>query len=277
MPIDDKFLLYCLAKTFNTTLGIEICDDTTAYLKAKSKKFSKLSTDEKMYYTKYSIQLAQSLSEYFTKIKLFELNTDPDHIIIHDFRLIWEKNNIAHVSMSHNSINVKDLIPEKLMKICKYRKNSNVYKEYTEQYQKINNKGYQKIQSKTKYSELSDKTKNSAILEPMCDLVMNTISRKRKCAQYLYNHLFNESDRIVLRLYKKRFTIYDFGAVSNDIDSFKTKLYEGNEIEIIFSNKAKFTMCLHTNAPEIKEHLSIKFRTQFKNMDEIYAVCTTSI
>jgi len=122
MPVNEKYLLYSLANTFNTILGVDICDDTKAYIKSNSKSFSKLSTVDKMYYTKYALQVAQSLSEYLEGISMFELNTDADNEIVHDFRLTWKKGSVANISMSHNSINIRDVIPEKLMKICKYKK-----------------------------------------------------------------------------------------------------------------------------------------------------------
>jgi len=273
MPVNQKYLLYSLAKTFNSTLNVDICEDTKVYVKKVSKLFAKLDTDEKMYYTKYSLQLAQNFINYLGTITMFELNTDPDAEVDHEFRLVWKKKNIAHISMLHTSINTKDIIPEKLMRICKYKRNTNVCKEYTHQYKKINDKGYKKIQTKSKYSELSIKTKNKAILEPICDLTMATLSKKRKCANNLFNHLFNENDRIVLKLYKNRFTMYDFSTELPTVESFRMKHNpNNNEILITFNNGAKFNLVLHTNASEIKEHLSIKFHTSFKNMDELFAV-----
>lgn len=277
MPINENLLLYSLANTFNTTLGVDISSDTKAFVKSNAKKFVKLTTSEKMYYTKYSIQLAQSLSEYLDDIKLFEINTDEEPEIIHDFRLTWKKNNIAHISMSHNSINIRDLIPEKLMRICKYKRNTKICKMYTEKYKKINSSGYKKIQSKTKYSELTYKSKNRNLLEPVCDLVLTTLSKKRKCASNLYNHLFAETDRLVLKLYKNRFTIYDFGKELDNVESFRMKLNSGNELLITFNNGVKFNLVLQTNGSEIKQHLSLKFHTSIKNMDDLFAICNSSI
>ena len=272
MPVDEKLLLYNVANTFNTILAIDICDNTKAYLKSKAKSFAKLDTEQKMYYAKYAIQFAKSLMDYLENITYFELNVDADHAIVHDFRLTWKKKNIAHISMSHDSIITKDIIPEKLMKICKYKGNTNISKLYTQEYKKLNDKGYKRAQNKNKYSELSVKTKNSAILEPVCDLVMSTLSKKRKCAPNLYDYLFSESDRIVFKLYKNRFTLYDFGKDLEDVESFRMKLYGGNEILITFNNGTKFELVLKTNATEIKEHLSIKFHTNFKNIDELFAI-----
>ena len=272
MPVDQKLLLYSLAKTFNSVLGVDVCDDTLSYLKKITKTFNKLDTDEKMYYTKYSLSVAQSLMNYLKKISLFKLCVDSESEVVHDFTLKWGKNKLAYVSLSHNSINIKDIIPEKLMKICKYKRNTNICKAYTNQYDTICKKGYQRIKSKTKYSELSFKTKNKAMLEPVCELVVNTLSKKRKCAEHLYNHLFDEQDRIVFKLYKNRYTMYDFGKELDNVESFRMKLGSDNVITITFNNKTSFNLCLQTNATEIKEHLSLKFHTNFTNMDELFAV-----
>lgn len=277
MPVDENLLLFSLANTFNTTFKINICADTKAFIKATGKKFDKLPNSEKVYYVKYSIKLAESLSDYLDDIKLFEINTDPDHDIVHDFRLTWAKKNVAHISMSHKTINVKDVIPEKLMKICKYKRNTKICKAYTEKYKKINSNGYKKIKSKNKYSELSDKSKNSNLLGPICDLVLNTLSKKRKCASNFYDFLFAESDRLVLKLYKSRFTIYDFGKELVDVESFGMKLNPGNELLITFNNGVKFSLVLQTNASEIKEHLSLKFHTKIKNLDDLFGVANASI
>lgn len=277
MPVDEKLLLYSLAKTFNSALDVAICEDTKQYIKKKSKQFAKLDTDEKIYYSKYAIKLAQCLMDYLEGITMFEINTDSEHDINHDFRLIWKKKNIAHISMSHNSINVNDIIPKKLMRICKYKRNTNICKGYSLEYKKINDKAYGKIKSNNKYSEVSEKLKNKNILEPVCNLVVNTLSRKRKCALNLYNHLFGESDRIVFKLYKNRFTMYDFGQDLDDVDSFGMKLAGSNEIVITFNNKTKFMLALQTNVSEIKQDLSLKFHTTLKNMDELFAVSSSTV
>jgi len=253
-------------------LGIGISDDTKAFIKSHSKKFAKLSVNDKMYYTKYSIQLAQSLMEYLKDISSFELNTDEDNETTHDFRLIWKKNNVAHICMSHGSINVNDVIPKKLMKICKYKKNTNMYKAYTAKYDSLNNKGYQKVKKYEKYSELSEKLKNNSILFPIRNLVLATLSKKRKCAAHLFNHLFGEQDRIVFRLYRNRFTMYDFGRGIDGVESFRMKLNQDNDIVITFNNKTKFMLSLQTNASKVSDNLSIKFHTTFKNMDDLFAV-----
>ena len=277
MPLSEEFVLYSLADFFNRTLEVKMSKDTLAFIKNKSKDFSKLSTADKIYYFKYSVQLAESLMRYLDGICYFEINTDETNDIAHDFRLTWKKNKVVHISIYHNTINVHDVIPEKLMKICKYKRNTKVCKSYNENYRRINDMAYKKIKSKTKYTELSDKAKNKAFVSPVCDLVVTTLSKKRKCAAHLYNHLFSESNRIVIKLHKNRFVMYDFGQELGSVDSYRMKLSHDNHITITFNNKAKFVLNLQPNGPLIKEHLSIKFHTNFKNMDDIFAVDTQSV
>lgn len=272
MSIDTDILLCYLAKVFNTTLGIDISDETSIYIKKKSKTCATLDLEEKIYYAKYALKLAEALNGYLEEVSYFEINIDEENEIVHDFKLTWKNKNIAHISMSHKTINTRDIIPEKLMKICKYKRNTNICKEYTQRYNNLNSKIYQKISSNEKYSEVSDKTKRKFIYEPLCQLIMDVVSKKRKCAEYLYKHLFDESNRIVLRLYKNRFVIYDFGKEIDDIEGFKMK-YNGEKlISVTFNNDAYFDLVLHTNASEIKEHISVKFKTAFKNIDEIFAI-----
>lgn len=278
MPVNEKLLLHNLASTFNTLLNVELDDDTKSYIKANAKEFSKLATDEKIYYQQYSLHLVQQLVDYLGTIATFELNTDADHEIIHDFRLIPKKGETSHISMSHGSINIRDIIPEKLMKICKYKKNTNIAKSYLEGYGKISQSGYAKIKSTNKYSELSDKTKTKVLYKPFCELVTSTLAKKRKCTVNLYQHLFAESNRIILKLYKNRFVIYDFGIeLENNVESFKMKSVADNKISVVFNNGLEFLLALQTNGTEIKEHLSLKFHTSLENMDEIFAVRTGTI
>lgn len=277
MPVDEKLLLYILANTFNTSLGISICDKTKKYIKSKSKEFNKLESSDKIYYSKYAIKLANCLFEYLEGICMFEINTNSEGEIIHDFRLTWKKNNVTHISMSHASINIKNIIPEKLMKICKYKKNTNICKKYISEYTKICDNAYKKIKSKEKYSDLNEKTKNTVLLEPVSSLFVDSLALKRKNAENLYNHLFCETDRIVFKLYKNRFTMYDFGKELANIKTYKLKLAHCNEITVTFNNGTIFVLTLHTNSTEIKEHISLKYRTNFSNMDEIFAINSCSV
>jgi len=277
MSKHEKILLYSLANTFHTLLKLDICEATREYIKTKLKTFSNLIVADKMYYSQYALKLASSLMDYLSDVIIFELNTDDAHEINHDFRLIWGKKYISHINISHKNILVRDIIPEKLMKICKYKKNTKICKSYQKHYKKISTRGYKKIKTMEKYSEIPAKLKNSAIIVPVCELVVQSLSKKRKCAQNLYNHLMGENERLVLKLYKNRFVLYDFSSNSHTVESFKMKLTSPSDILLTFNNNAQFSLSLHTNASKVKEHLSLKFRTKFKNIDELFAVMSTTI
>lgn len=271
--MNEELLLYSLINTFSSVLKIDVSSKTLKYLKSKKKDFSKLSSSEKMHYSKYSLEMSNKINDYLKKITFFELNTESDSNIVHDFRLTWGKDKIAYVSMCHKTININNLIPNKLMKICKYKRNTKICKAYEESYNEINLNGYNKIKSKVKYSKISAEKKSKYLLQPICNLVHETLSKKRKCAQHFYNHLFNESERIVFKVYKDRFIMYDFdNDVSQDVESYRMKVLEDNVLEITFSNNVKFNLTLRTNATEIKEHLSLKFVTKLENLDELFEV-----
>lgn len=272
MQLDHTLLLYSIAQTFNNSLLIPICSDTKLFLKKTADSYLKLNRTEKMYYTSYATKLADSLSNYLTGITLFELNDDDQSEIVHDFRLKWKKSQVSYICMCHKSINIRDIIPEKLMKFCGYTKKTNICKDYLVDYNNLNEKIYNKINDNEKYSDLNDKTKTNAVLAPFCSLVVDTLSGKRKCAEKLYTHLFDEADRIVLKLYKNRFIMYDFGIETNEIQSYKMKKESKNTISVTFNNDACFILSLNTNATDIKARLSLKFRTNFVNIDDLFAV-----
>ena len=245
-----------------------------------------------MYYTNYGMKIASGLAEYFDSIKMFELNSHEDgeddaddaddadvetNLPVHDFRLLYKNKRIAYVSMSHSGIAVNNLIPEKLMKICRYRKNAKISQKYTKKYDKICSNIYKKIKKNNKYSDMTPKSKDKIIFEPICDLIHDTIGKTRKCANNLYSYIFSESDRIVLKLYKNRFKIYDFGIDKGAITSYSMKVIEKDQIHITFSNGAEFHLRLHTNSYNVKQHISLKFRSKFVNMDEMFSICSVSI
>lgn len=279
MSVDRDILLYHIVSTFDTIVSTDLCKNSKNLLKDAD---IDLSVQDKIYYTNYSLKIVQKIIDHVTndlslKIKGIEINVEEDHEIVHDFRIICSKNHLIHVSMNHKSINVNDIIPEKLMKICGYKKNTSMYKTYTAEYQEICEKSYRKIKSYEKYSELDDKIKDKMIIAPITQLVFDTLSKKRKCVKNIYNHLYGDGNRIVLRLYKNRFRIYDLNRDIDEIKSFGMKISEDNEIVIKFNNGMIFNLKLRTNAPDIKERLSVKFRTTFKNLDELFVMCDVGV
>jgi len=277
MSLDEQMLLYSLSCTFENTIGASLGENAQSFQKSHTKNFSKLPPAERMHYTKYSLQLAESFSEHVGIIKEFEINLDPGIDIPHDFSITPKKGEKKYVSLSHKDIHLRDVIPEKFARVCKYKKNTNIYRNFSTNYQKINENAYKKISSKERYNCVSDKLKQSAIFYPICELIIDSFAKKRKCAPYLYRYLFEESERMVLKLYKNRFVVYDFGTILDDVQSFKMKMTGENEITITFNNGAEFILSLKTNSNEIKEKLSLKFSVQFKTMDKLFAVSNKSV
>jgi len=291
---DNEYLIYSLANTFRNNLGIELCDDTAEYLSGKiSKKYGKLPQEDKLYYATYSLKLAQSLLDYIPRTYMFALNlkssssesdtgsdsNSDDDTTPYNFKLKSKKCGTKRIRLVNTGDFVNDIIPCKLMKICKYRKNTNVSKEFRSEYEHITEKMYEKISSKEKYSDLNEKRKNKIVYEPVTSLVSDTLSKKRKCAEHLYEHMFGESDTIVMKIYKKRFVIYDFGVVLQDssVKSFSLSKHGADELKITFNNGTKFILTLKTNSTEIKEHISLKFHVKFDNLDELFVVRTGSV
>jgi hypothetical protein len=277
MSVDTQILLHSLAQTFHSSLEIGVSEDTEEYM--SNKKSEKNSQADKLYYTTYSLEVARCLSEYIPKITTFELNTGQKTNLEFDFKLVSKKVGNKYIAILKPSTLVNDIIPNRLMKICKYRKNSDVYGEYTTAYKEISDKIKDKIKSKGKYSELTEEFKQKKIYKPITKLVAETLRNKRKCAGFLYMHLFGETKRIVVRPCKKRFVVYDFGSEVSDLEitSFKLEVNGSDEIELTFSNGAKFNLTLRTNSTDIKDELSLKFHTNFVNIDELFAVKSSGV
>ena len=275
MSIDNKLLLYNIIETFKS-LDVPICKSSVKYLEQEKIYCNEISLDEKIYYKKYSLLIIQKLLDYLGGIMKFEINMDEDRD--YDFRLKKEDNDMINISMYHNSIKIKDIIPKKLMKICKYSKNTKITKEYNEKYDEIVKEAYDKICSKNKYSDISEKTKISLLYSPICNLVYDKLSRKRNCSENLYKHIFQECGRMVLKLYKNRFTIYDFNLQSDmEIKSFRMKMVLPNKLLLTFNNGANFNLILQTNGSEIKQYISLKFHVSFINMNNLFAISTSTI
>jgi hypothetical protein len=265
MSVDKKILLYNLAKILGSMYSVKLEDSAKEYIKENKD----CDNEEKTRYIEYSVQLAKKLIEYVGEITSLDINPEVEGIIC-DFKLCVGKKKF-YVSMDHFTINIKNIIPEKLMKICNYSKKNKIYKEYMDEYNQFCENLYGKIKKNEKYSDLSDEEKNKLIIKPMNKIVVNTISRKKTCASSLFNHLFDESKRLVLKLYKSRFVIYDFGVELDEVKSYRMSCNE-NTINIIFNNKASFDLVLNTNSPKINEHISLKYTTNFLNIDDLFAV-----
>uniref|UniRef100_A0A6C0C9Y2 Uncharacterized protein n=1 Tax=viral metagenome TaxID=1070528 RepID=A0A6C0C9Y2_9ZZZZ len=262
---------YCLAAMFDK-MGTTLCTRTMLLQKKMIKKFGQLEIDEKLYFNKYASHVAGGLFNYLGDINLYETNNIDEEL--HDIRLSTDNGeSFYYISLSHADIKIKDIIPDKLAKIYNFKKKSDNHDTYTEEYDKLNKKMYKQVRSFDKFSEVPTETKNDELFEPTCDLVLSVIDDNQERAKYLYSHLFSEDDRIVLKLLKSRFVIYDFGIKTvKHITSCETEKEDQNKIILTFNNQTNFILTLGTNASDVKEHISLKFKTKFKNMDGIYCV-----
>jgi len=103
-------------------------------------------------------------------------------------------------------------------------------------------------------------------------------SNPKKYSKFLFNHLFNESDRVVIQIYKNRFTIFDFSIrLADDVDDFEVQYITGGKLKFTFNNGTIFTLELVLNSSQIKENLSIKFRTSFDNIYELYGITRAGV
>lgn len=279
MSVDLELLLYSLAKAFNSTLNLDLDKHTLKFIKKIDEDFNDIVLEDKIYYYNYAGQIMKTLVNYLDDITVFELKDENDeNKEEYDFKLTWgEDNDVTYISMHHNTICVKDILPVKLMKVCQYRKNTTVSIDYKKKYNEITKTAYKKIKDNKKYSEVSNKTKNTYILEPVCELVYETINKKKKCAKHLYEHIFNESNRIVFTLYKFRFIMYDFGKDLGEVETFKMKLCDDNLISLEFNNGTIFNLKLDINSTDVKKYVSLKFKIKFDNMDDLFLISKGTI
>lgn len=268
---DKNHLLHCIATSFATTFDIPLSKESIKTQASYTKKFNKLEPDDKYYYTKYAFQIVKNLTEYIDDIKSFEF-VESETI---DFNLRWGDNYEVPVSLSYYEPPIRNIIPAKLMKICKYTRNSKVYQKYDSEYTELSNSIYQEIGGYDKFSELDDETKQTIIYDPIMELIKTTLTKKRLCAGKLFNHLFDKPNIIMIKLQKYKFTIYDFNKDIDDATSFRINISKGKLI-FKFNNGCNFSLKLQTNSSEIKEYLSLKFITKFINLDDLFCVCANS-
>lgn len=271
MAIDCDILLYSVIDTFQG-LNIKFSESAQKYYDKWQSKFYSYKVSKQLTYMKYALDVATMLSKYLGRIYSIDLNKDANDAS-YDFMVSWgsKGRKKSRISFHRETIRVNNLIARKLMKACRYKKNSNIYKLYCESYDKLNDKFYKKIKSNENYSDIKSSLKMD-MLKSFSELVMQTLSKKKKCAQSLYNALFTETDRIVFKLHVNKFTMYDFGQEQMVIKSFKLRQIDDRTLSLSFNNGAAFQLMLSTNSTKIKPQLSLKFHVKFQNLDQLFRV-----
>lgn len=275
--IDPTIILYSIASTFKNILKIEVCEKTDEYIDNLTDEYEKLDVEERVYYSKYCNEIGKLLNDYLPNIHYFEINTDINSQIVHDFKLTWDKNETIPICLNYNTVGINNIIPRKLMKACRYQRNTNISKKYIPEYARLNNKCFKKLKKYEKFSKIPAEKKMDNLLEPFTDLVVSTISRKKKCANNLFNHMFSEVDRIVIKLHKTKFFVYDFSKDIDRAERYRIKKLGKNMFSIQFNNGAVFHLTLKSNSDLIKKILSIKFTVAFYNIDELFLVNSIKI
>lgn len=294
MTINNEFMIMTIAHIMHNVLGARLCELTQKKLRRHQKDAMKIDNDEKFYYYTYGLRICTKLANYMDNINMMQLvgcENREDHFddaseqaeqsegadfseIPHDFLLYWGDAQCTPVSLDYNGIEINNLIPEKLMHVYSRDTKSDKHVRYKKAYLKLNDQGYKKIKKQEKFTNVDAKIKNKYVLAPICQLVADTM-QEQGCAQTLCRFLFREHDRIVLRLYKNRFIIYDFGLQVKPVKSFKLAV-DGANLEIEFNNGFKFVLHLKPNSTQIKQSLALKFRTDFKSLQDIYVIASGS-
>lgn len=273
MSVDQHVFSFCLANVFKT-MGTTLCAETLSSQKKMSKVFEELEMDERLYYNKYATSVATELFGYLGNIDLFETN-EKENDGYHLRLSVDDGETYSYVSLSHKDVAINDIIPTNLGTVLNFKKKSGSLEGFKEKYAALNKKMYKEVKYFDKFSEIPDESKMDDLFEPTCKFIKNVIEENQDRAKFLYKHLFDEEERIVIKLLKSRFVIYDFGIKTiKHINSCDVEIDEDdkNKLLLEFNNGAKFCLTLGTNASEIKEHISLKYKTKYTNMNDTYFV-----
>ena len=262
----------------------EISDNFEIKKTASMKKFLDNDVEypdilSKMFYKAYALKIIMALVENKVNIKRVNIDhtfdEEPESYFINLSN--DNKDPGVDIEFSNTTPVIRDIIPDRLMKICKYQGNSNICKKYKPEYSELNDRIYRELSNYDKYSEISEDDKNKILYEPFVDLFVDTLSKKRKCAVNLYNHLVTFSSKIVVVPSSTVFDIYDFTNTNNlgDNPSYKLKKISENQISIRFNNGSRVVLTLKSNATNIGKHLSLKYHAALDNMSNIY--CTNQV
>jgi len=265
MNIQESLMISCISKSFGS-FGCKVTNDMINYNKKSDKEFVELEVKKKVEYSNYAIKIVNGLISHIGDINYVDVDTSLDD---RDILLLSTNNGktCTSVTLARNKVN--DIIPKKIMKICKYKKDNKKLIQYNKKYCNLNESIYKTISKYDKYSEIPEKTKQTKLYDPICSLMVDTLEENIDCASKIYTHIFSPPKMITIKIFKNKYMIYDF-SVKNNIDSFEVSKIDENNIEIEFNNGAKFNLKLGNNSQEITENLSLKFHAKFQNIDDIY-------
>lgn len=289
--IDRALMKYCTIKQYMDMYSIKIDDDTETFMTNTKSKFAKKTLDEKNFYMTYSLSIVDTLNKNFKKPNKIIVNSDTEDkaAMKYDLLLTHKKDKTIPISFDYNSLAINNILANKFMKICGFRRNTTIYKTYKAEYDKINDKVYNKIKSKESFTDLSEKTLMKTVYDPFTALLAATLTLKRKCSTELFNAIYEECPRVIIKLMKSRFVVYDFTEYNYQPNGFSLKKIEKTNNQLLLKYKKYtdesgnkidgpiFLLTLTKNSQKIKPQLSLKYNITMENMDKLFLMADTKV
>lgn len=274
--IDSDILLYYIAQTFKNCVGIAICGASKRLLKTPPEKIVSLVTMDKTRYNSYASLIVNQLSQYKKDITLFELNTDKKCEVPHDFRICQEELR-TRISLDYDTFRLeKSFVLDKLMTICGCSENNDLVSKFCDDYKDAVDEIYADIKGRGTFSDLSEDEFGDAMKKYLHVLYI-TLSKKKKPGPFLFNHLFYEEGRMIIKISDNDFYIYDFTIPLNNINSYSIKKIKDSMILMKFNNGAEFYFFARPTEDKISKNMSCTFNVMFKNINQIFNVGNVTI
>jgi hypothetical protein len=241
------------------------------YINDLHQVFNELTIDQKLYNSVYGLRIIGWLTNYVGPIKHIELNIVDNKLNSHHFRLIIDKSTIIYVSLDNKKIKVNDIIPKQINDVFKCDSFNDENNDFMQDLEKINKAAYNLFNGTySKISEIELKTRAKVLLNPVNKLFTEYLNKNRKRkTKCLFNWLFNEKNRFVLRLLKSKFTMYDF-TKEYEAPTNYTIVFDNDIICVQFDNGFDFALKLKLNSGAIDKSFCLKYVTTFINIDQIF-------
>lgn len=271
MTIKRDNILYCIIRCSKIFVGTKIDSSGKKYIEELQQSFNQLSFDQKLYNSVYGLRIIGWLTNYLDSIKHIELNIIDNKSNPHDFRLIVDKSTIIYVSLDNKKIRVNNIIPKQINDVFKCDTFNDENNDFMQSLDKINKSAYTLFKDTySKISEIDIKTRAKMLLNPVNQLFLEYLNKNRKKkTKCLFNWLFNEKNRFVLRLLKSKFTMYDF-TQDYEIPTDYTIVFDNDIICVQFNNGFDFSLKLRLNSGAIDKSFCLKYVTTFVNIDNIF-------
>lgn len=282
LPIEENILMYSIVFSLTNNLAINVCQKSKNLLTYHNTSYNNLQSPEKIYYSKYAMKILEKITGYMENVSYFEFNDDFESEIQHNFKITWGpdvEKIITPVSLYGETINIVNILPEKIMQYCKQDSESEICIEFEKNYEKLMSNLRNKIIKREESEKLHISKKTELISNSVYKLIIDTLKQMQHCALHLYNHIFSENNRIVFNIAKNKFRMYDFeNPELNDVTSFKIGMDPEKKCIILeFNNEVAFLLTLKMRDSQIKERISLELVTKMVNIDKKFMVQSATI